>query len=203
MKICIAIPTPIEIETSVWERLKTNNNIDLLLTGIGIANTIFQLTKYLILHKIDFVIHGGIAGTFSSEHKIGQVFQVVRDSFADFGVNEQDAFIHASEIFNEPKWFNNAFNHNIGIPPATGITVNSITANINTINIYSQNFNADIETLENAAVFLVCKQLNIPFLSIRSVSNRVGDRNKQNWNIGTAVENLWLILKKIVNNFHE
>jgi len=49
--------------------------------------------------------------------------------------------------------------------------------------------------MEGAAVFYACKRENIDCLQIRSVSNYVEPRNKENWQIGLAIRNLndWMI----------
>ena len=36
----------------------------------------------------------------------------------------------------------------------------------------------------------VCKNYNIPCIQIRSISNKVEKRNKENWNLPLAIKNL-------------
>ncbi len=203
MKILIAIPTQSEINYDTHNSLRQKFNFDLIILGIGIVNSTYVLTKYLQTNNVDFVIHGGIAGSFKPDLKIGSVVEVVEDIFADFGVNENDKIIHASDIFHEQRWFKNTLFNKINLPQVKGITVNSITANYNTKLLYENLYNADVETMENAAVFFVCQKFQVPFLAVRSISNFVGDRNKQNWNVELAVENLWLILKQIIGNIND
>jgi len=49
--------------------------------------------------------------------------------------------------------------------------------------------------MEGAAVLYCCEQLGIPCLQIRSVSNYVEPRNRNNWEIALAISNLnkWAI----------
>jgi futalosine hydrolase len=47
---------------------------------------------------------------------------------------------------------------------------------------------ADIETMEGAAVAYVCRQLELPLLHLRAISNWTGDRGRGEWNVTTAVE---------------
>jgi futalosine hydrolase len=47
-----------------------------------------------------------------------------------------------------------------------------------------------IESMEGAAFFYACRQLNVPCLQIRAVSNYVEKRNRDNWHIGLAIKNL-------------
>ena len=56
-------------------------------------------------------------------------------------------------------------------------------------------YNPAIETMEGAAFSYICAIEKINFLSLRSVSNLVGERDKSLWNIPLAIENLALSLK--------
>ena len=47
-----------------------------------------------------------------------------------------------------------------------------------------------VESMEGAALHYVCLMEKIPFLQIRSVSNVMGDRDKNRWKIKEAIENL-------------
>ena len=71
--------------------------------------------------------------------------------------------------------------------------VNALTVAVNagtktTIEKRIKKFKADIETMEGAALHYVCLQNNIPFLQIRTISNYVEIRNKDNWNIPLALQ---------------
>ena len=61
-----------------------------------------------------------------------------------------------------------------------------------------ERFNADIESMEGAAFHYVCLQQKINFLQIRGVSNVVGERNKANWKIKTAIKNMSKEALKII-----
>jgi futalosine hydrolase len=64
-------------------------------------------------------------------------------------------------------------------------------------------FNPQIESMEGAAVFYVCLKTNINCIQIRTISNNVERRNKNNWNIPLALKNLQNItinlLKELLN----
>ena len=44
--------------------------------------------------------------------------------------------------------------------------------------------------MEGAALHYVSLMEKIPFIQIRSISNYIAERNKRNWNMKEAVENL-------------
>ena len=72
---------------------------------------------------------------------------------------------------------------------AVGITVNTITTNSSIKDLYIKKYNAQVESMEGAALHYVCNNLNIPYIQIRGISNMVGERNKQKWQIKKAIEN--------------
>lgn len=200
-KILLAIPTEIEIHRAYYNEINNKHNIDLIITGVGIHRTTYNLTRYLSSTRVDLLLHAGICGSFSQQYPIGSVVHIIADTFADFGVDEETTFIHASRIFSEPLYYENHKNiTTLIIPQAKGVTVNSISANRKKIEQLVSLFKPDIETMENAAVLFVCQQMSVPVITLRAVSNYIGNRNKDSWNIPLAIENLWLTLKKIVND---
>jgi len=78
------------------------------------------------------------------------------------------------------------------------ITVNTVHGNKNSITKIVNRLNPDIESMEGAAIFAVCKEFNIPCVQITSISNKMEKRNKENWNIPLAIQNLNTIVAKII-----
>ena len=90
----------------------------------------------------------------------------------------------------------------LDLKKVSGITVNTTHGNNRSVELFKDKFNADIETMEGAAVFYVCLQEQIRFMQIRAVSNYVEERNVANWNIPLAIENLNQKLLEIINQFN-
>jgi futalosine hydrolase len=65
-----------------------------------------------------------------------------------------------------------------------------VHGNEKTIKIIQEKYNADTENMEGLAFYYVLKLINKPGIEIRSISNYVERRNKDNWNIKDAVANL-------------
>jgi futalosine hydrolase len=84
------------------------------------------------------------------------------------------------------------------LKPVKAITVNSSTGSQLTIDKLLKKFNPDIETMEGATFFYICTGENLPFLALRSVSNRVEPRNKDKWNIPLALDQLSEKLKEFM-----
>ena len=76
------------------------------------------------------------------------------------------------------------------LPEVSGITVNTASGSEEQIKKIKVKFSPEVENMEGAAVFYVALQQAIPFAEIRSVSNFVEPRNRNNWNISLAIEKL-------------
>ena len=70
-----------------------NVQVDLLITGVGIAAAAFQTGRHLTLKKYDLAINAGIAGSFAPDPGPGTVVRVIEDCFAEFGVEEGIRFV--------------------------------------------------------------------------------------------------------------
>ena len=55
-----------------------------------------------------------------------------------------------------------------------------------------------IENMEGAAFFYISLIKKIPFLGIRSISNLVEPRNKENWNADLAIKNLNEVVLQLI-----
>ena len=54
--------------------------------------------------------------------------------------------------------------------------------------------------MEGASVFKVCEEFNVPCIQIRSISNKVEERNKNNWDLDLAIRNLNIEVDKIIDS---
>ncbi len=191
--------------------LQGNEKVDVLITGVGIPNTIYHLTKKLAKKNYDLVIQAGIAGTFNEQILKGSVVMVKQDTFGDVGMEEKEnfstlfeaGFAQANDFPFRNGWLlnENKYLSHQSLPIVNSITVNKITDDEKLIKRMVEKFRPDIESMEGAAFHFVCLHQKVNFLQLRSISNVVGDRDKRNWQMKDAVENLSIELKKILNNF--
>lgn len=208
MNILVVAATEFELGPFVVE----NNAADVLITGIGIPATIFHLTKKLYQKNYDLLIQAGIAGTFNKDtFKPGRVVMIEKDTFGDIGIDEnknfktlfETGFINENDFPFKNGWLLNQheyFRHP-ALPAVKGITVNKITDDAIQTKIMAEKFNPAIESMEGAAFHYVCLHQKINFLQLRSISNIVGERNKEKWNMKEAIINLNIELKKLLQNF--
>lgn len=183
-------------------------------TGTGMLATAVSLTKLVLEEKPDLVIQAGIAGCFDTSMTLGKVIIVNEESLADTGVEEdgkwKDIFDLKLEKSSYPPferrklpnpWLSK-FNL-LKLPEVSGITVNEITTNPERILQLVKKYVPVTESMEGAALHYVCRQANIPFIQIRSVSNYIGERNKANWKMKEAIGNLNQMLLQYIDKLYK
>lgn len=187
-------------------------NIDVLITGVGIPFTIYQLSSALFNKHYDLAINIGIAGSFHESIPLGSVIHVVNERFADIGIEEKGTFKSIFEISlhnkNQYPFRNGILENNIEfyyaelntIKKVSAVTVNKVSGNLETINFIRDTYNPDIESMEGAAFFYVCKMEKIPFFQIRAISNFIEERDTSKWNIKLAVTNLNMKMRDILSS---
>lgn len=174
------------------------------ITGIGLLETTYQLSTVLN-DQINFVIQVGVAGSYQSDLALGEVVEVASEQYGDLGAESDSDFLTIDQIgLRIPLLFNNGVITNSPkyneLKPVKSISVNSVAGNQKTITIRKRLFNPDIENMEGLALFRVCKEKNIEFAQVRSISNIVEPRNRENWKMDLAIQNLNnFILNEIVH----
>jgi futalosine hydrolase len=189
---------------------KEHLDIKVLITGVGIANTAASIGLILGKQNYNLVINAGICGSFNRYLQIGEVVNVISERFGDLGIEESDSSF--KDIFEAglayPDQFpftgellaNPAAEDFVFMKKASGLTVNKVHGNEKSIAHIRSKYSADIETMEGAAFFLVCLLAEVRFLEIRSVSNYVESRNRENWDIALAITNLNEMLIKMLQS---
>jgi futalosine hydrolase len=177
--------------------------IYVLVTGVGSVSTAWTMQKWISENgNPDLALNAGIAGTYNDRIYIGDVVMPVNECFADSGIEDNEKFLTLSEagLMNEDEFpfrsgILHADNKYINLLKPVIRSVNAITVNTATGSESSKiklvkKFNPDIETMEGATFFYICIREKIPFLALRAISNRVEPRNRNNWRIQTALDNL-------------
>ena len=205
MRILIVAATENEIIATRDHYTRTdsvNFSPDFLVTGVGMTATAYSLTKRLASRKYDLVVNIGVAGSFRNEISLGDVVNVVSDTFADFGAEDGEKFmsvfdlsLHGNDAF--PFWNGKIKNEHAGkyaaishLKKVKAITVNKAHGNNQSIQKTVFKFHPDVETMEGAAFFYVCAMERVPFIQLRAISNRVELRNRNAWKIDLALDNL-------------
>lgn len=206
MKILAIAATNLELtplrECVSDEVLPYNVEVDFLATGSGVAATAYALTKALHTASYHLVLHVGIAGSYTDALRLGDVCLVEREVFADLGVDTADNF---TTFFEQGLESPDAFPFTAGelvcpyladyaaldtLPKVRSATVSIVSARPEVLAMRRQKFMPDIEGMEGAAVFYVCLQEAVPFIQLRAISNKVGVRDKSQWDIPLSLAKL-------------
>lgn len=211
MKILLVAATKAEIDPFLkhfsfrdqlpYDKSFGNYQIKVLITGVGMVATAYAVGKALSEHRFDLAINAGIAGSFKADLKPGDTFRVKEDIFSELGAEDGDDFLSIDALglgkntsVERP---NLLFSNLLNLKSVRGITVNKVHGNEKSISRTISQFNPDIESMEGAAFFYACEQAKTACLQIRSISNMVERRNRENWQIGLALKNLNDTLIKI------
>ena len=170
-------------------------NFEILISGIGMINTTYGLTKHLSENSYDLVINMGVAGCFNSAIKIGDTIEVVEDTISEIGYENEIEFNEFTdfEIINTFK-----VKGKTNLQRVKGITVNTVHGNEHSIAKIVDRLSPDVESMEGAACFMVCKKFKIPCMQIRAISNKVEKRNKAHWDLPLAIKNLNATVAQII-----
>jgi futalosine hydrolase len=196
-----------KLVTDVFDDFEINT----LVTGVGSVSTAWALENWIRVNgRPDLAINGGIAGSYNDGLIAGDVVMPVSDCFADAGIEDGDNFYTLTEAgltgadefpYNDGFILaNDIYSSKMKaiLKPVRAITVNTATGSEVTKRKLKNKFNPDIETMEGATFFYICSRENIPFLALRSISNKVELRDKSKWNITLALNNLSEKLRDVI-----
>jgi futalosine hydrolase len=197
MRILIVAATEFEVDSlkseveSQESRIK-NQDIEFLITGVGMISTAFALGKHLAKNPYDLAINLGIAGSFDKSITLGDVLEITEDTFTELGAEDDEDFITIDQLGFGESGFASTYQlpAHFNLKKATAITINTVHGNQASIQKLSTRVNAQLESMEGAAFFYACRQMGLPCLQIRAVSNYVEKRNRDAWQIGLAIKNL-------------
>jgi len=201
MRILVVSATSFEIESlksevgsQSQESGVKNQDIDFLITGVGMVATSFALGKHLATNRYDLVINLGIAGSFDRSIALGEVVEVIEDQLSELGSEDDEAFLPIETLgFGESVFKTDtrlsSYSHQ-QLKQVSAITVNTVHGHEQSIQKITGRIQPQLESMEGAAFFYACKQVGVPCLQIRAVSNYVEKRNRDAWQIGLAIKNL-------------
>lgn len=200
MRILLLAATQFEIEGFI-NPLPDQINLDVCITGVGPSFAMLNAMKFIADYpnvKYDYILQLGIAGCFDTNISLGTVFNVLEDQFLVGAWENEELFNSVDEM-----GFNSAFRKSGRIksfkalalksilPNCEGLTVSTIDCNKARIKVLKSVFpEALIESMEGAVVFELSNYLKIPAISLKSVSNYVGERDKSKWELKTSISKL-------------
>lgn len=212
MQLLLCAATEFEIQPTInFIREEKIQNVQVLITGVGMMATAYTLTKNILKTKPDFILQAGVAGGLNKNLPLTKTVLIENENIGDLGVEEDRNFKTIFDLHllqkNSFPWKDGRLPNNIdvlkqaGLSIADGVTINEISTNKKRIDYYKNCLNASVESMEGAALHFVALQEKIPFLQMRSLSNFAGVRDKSKWMMKEAIDSLNLELQKLLLKF--
>lgn len=172
-------------------------NYDVAVCGVGVVDFAANLSFQLSQKRYRRVYLVGICGAYlDRDLGVGEVVRVDSDVVGDMGVQNRDGhFVPYGELCGESKVYAGESPRRLPLMLASirsvkGVTVNCCTGT-NYLSIRRSNlYDADVESMEGAAFFAVCKRFGVEAYQFRAVSNIAADRDTSLWKIQEALEAL-------------
>lgn len=187
--------------------------VRILTTGPGLVNTVQTLTAAIEKERPKLIIQTGCAGAFAvSGLGIGDVGIASEEIDAHLGLESQTYGVLPEPLpfpiirFDHTELMNR-YPLSPGLTAAATriieaslpqgecrvvsgpfLTVSTITATAKRAEQYVERYAPCMESMEGSGAAHVALHYGIPFLEIRSASNRVGKRNREDWNLSLAFE---------------
>ncbi len=142
--------------------------------GVGLVACAAVVSKIAHENSGEVIVLAGIAGTYlESRVAIGEVVEVVEEHTQELPEKYQ-------VCYKNPQYFSHL----------RAVKSNSVNSPVH----FSE---LNIENMEGAAMFAICRKLGVRCAEIRAISNRVGDDFSE-WSTHEAIEALTAELLKIV-----
>lgn len=175
-----------------------NQQVDLLITGIGMVNTALALgaihpTKETYCALINF----GICGSYTTDLPLGSPVELTEDCYGELGAEDGENWLNLKQmgfqLFQTPtqQVFNclaNPHPSQLGYRAVRGVTHNQVSGNPETIDRILQRWHPEVESMEGAVTLQAALQHGIRYAAFRGVSNYVGPRSTSLWEVEPAIE---------------
>ena len=167
------------------------NNTEVVLVEAGIGKVNAARTTQILIDNfnIDAIINVGSAGSANDELEIGDIVigdKIVQHDFdiTAFGhpkgyISNLGQYIESDKLLIEKlqKVISNISNSDFNIKIGTIATGDIFCTQLNMKEKIRNKFNADAIEMEGAAIAQVCKLDNVPFIVIRSISDKPNGNN--------------------------
>lgn len=199
----VARLTPVSHSLERWASFSyRSHHVDVLATGVGMTATAAWCARALSRQSYDLAVNLGVCGSFNRGYPPGAVVNVTTDCIPELGAEDGDEFLTIQELgllrpddppFKGGRLVNPHPSANdviASLPAVSGITVNTVHGNVESIARVVARVKSDVETMEGAAFMYACLVSGVRFAQVRAVSNLVEKRNRAAWKLTEAVSAL-------------
>lgn len=168
--------------------------------GVGKTAAAVALVEVLAAARPAGVLLFGVGGAYAERHREGaslrpgDVVVVGSDRLADEGVRTRARFLDlgALGLPSEGPFAMDAAAtaiaaQRLAVRVVDGATVSTCSGTDELAVDLAHRTGAEVETMEGAAVALVCARHRVPLVHVRAISNWCGDRERGGWDLALAV----------------
>jgi futalosine hydrolase len=185
----------------------------LVVTGVGPVNAALELGAALGRFDVSGVLSLGVAGSYNLDAaQLTAAVAADAEVYAEYGVVGPDGLADASgfafpqlraqgqvvvqRVALDPEASARAMGLWLadGVLTGTAVTVAGITGCPERAVTLAERHGALTESMEGFALALGCASRGLPFLEVRTISNRVGERNRAHWKLDEALAGLGALL---------
>jgi futalosine hydrolase len=174
----------------------TGVRADVIAGGVGPAQAAAATTRALLAGRYDLVLCAGIGGGFGPLRP-GEVAVAAAIVFADLGAETAEGFVplsvlgFGSETYSVEPQLAVELADRTGGHLGTVLTVATVTGTQATATALARRFpDAVAEGMEGAGVAAAAALHGVPAAEVRAISNAVGPRDRDAWDIPAALESL-------------
>lgn len=204
-----------------WKHLR----VGILITGPGMINAAQAHTAMLEKSLPAQIIHTGCGGIFpSSGGVIGDLAVATSETDIHTGIEQDGEVLPAPLPFSlmdtesgpvkgtypldpisakaaKDRLATDLVDSETGLFSGPFITVSTITATDRRARVLYKALSPVMESMEGSAAAHVARLYKVPFLEIRAASNRVGRRDKTQWNLPLAFERCSTAVFHLIDHF--
>ena len=162
--------------------------------GVGLTEFSANLSRFLSQKKYERAFLLGICGAYpKSGLQVGEVVRVESEVVADMGVQDhQGHFVPWSQVSGKESVYKGGDERDlplslVAFPPVAGASVNCCTGTQYLASRRSSLFEVQVESMEGASFFAVCKAFGVPAYQYRAISNIATDRDESSWKVSDAL----------------
>jgi futalosine hydrolase len=191
---------------------------DLLLavSGVGLVNAAMTAGRHVHRPGVNGVVNLGIAGAYDpDEFPLCSSTYVWQETWPEYGLLDDSGAVDPKaigfplgEVGGKAVWnrvklipVNDAATMNLHLPEecgrASSVSVSSVTGTAERAGWLKTACSADIENMEGFALAFAAMQKGLPFLEVRTISNLVGSRYAEDWDLKGALKALGATTKRL------
>lgn len=178
----------------------------LLEVGVGKTSASLALTRALGHgERPDLIVNFGVAGAYAASGlEVGDGCIVHCETWPDEGVETATGFLSLEMLglaregllLADPS-LSGRIAGALGLTAVVGATVSCCSGTEALAEAYARRSRAAVETMEGAAVATVAQAFGVPWLGVRTISNRCGDRERGGWDLTRALDRLQGVLSEL------